>query len=78
VRSTSGVLTEKKKLVFDLDRGSQITFSALGQQAPLDEKSGWDPDFVKRKSLKAILDTIIPEFSVRIGGATSIDDRVAT
>jgi phosphomannomutase len=55
------------------DRGSQITFSALGQQAPLDEKSKWDPDFAKRTKIKAILDTFIPEFSVRMGGATSID-----
>jgi phosphomannomutase len=55
------------------DRGSQITFSALGQQAPLEEKTQWDPDFTKRKKIKAILDTFIPEFSVRIGGSTSID-----
>jgi len=55
------------------DRGSQITFSALGQQAPLEEKDKWDSDFAKRKKIKAILDTFIPEFSVRIGGATSID-----
>ncbi len=55
------------------DRGSQITFSALGQQAPLAEKTKWDPDFAKRKKIKAILDTSIPEFSVRLGGATSID-----
>src|ERR1022692_3785588 len=55
------------------DRGSQITFSALGQQAPLEEKDKWDPDYTKRKKIKAILDTFIPEFSVRIGGSTSID-----
>ncbi len=55
------------------DRGSQITFSALGQQAPLAEKIRWDPDFAKRKLLKEMLDTTIPEFSVRMGGATSID-----
>jgi phosphomannomutase len=55
------------------DRGSQITYSALGQQAPLKEKEEWDPDFAKRKKIKAILDTLIPEFSVRLGGATSID-----
>ena len=55
------------------DRGSQITYSALGQQAPLEEKVKWDPDFTKRKKIKAILDTLIPEFSVRLGGATSID-----
>ena len=55
------------------DRGSQITFSALGQEAPLEEKNKWDPDYTKRKKIKAILDTFIPEFSVRMGGATSID-----
>ncbi|MEO8900432.1 MAG: HAD-IIB family hydrolase [Polyangiaceae bacterium] len=55
------------------DRGSQITFSALGQQAPLDEKKKWDPDFAKRKQMKALLSQLIPEFSVRLGGATSID-----
>jgi phosphomannomutase len=55
------------------DRGSQITFSALGQQAPLEDKNIWDPNYAKRRKIKAILDTLIPEFSVRIGGATSID-----
>ena len=55
------------------DRGSQITFSALGQQAPLEEKEKWDPDYAKRKKIKALLDPLIPEFSVRLGGATSID-----
>ena len=55
------------------DRGSQITFSALGQQAPLEEKDKWDPDYAKRKKIKAILDRLIPGFSVRMGGATSID-----
>jgi HAD superfamily hydrolase (TIGR01484 family) len=55
------------------DRGSQVTLSALGQRAPLDEKKRWDPDFAKRKKLKATVDTLIPEFAVRMGGATSID-----
>jgi phosphomannomutase len=55
------------------DRGSQITFSALGQQAPNEEKEKWDPDFTKRKKIKVILDTLIPGFSVRLGGETSID-----
>jgi phosphomannomutase len=55
------------------DRGSQITFSALGQQAPIGEKEKWDPDFAKRKKLKALLDRLIPGFSVRLGGTTSVD-----
>jgi phosphomannomutase len=55
------------------DRGSQITWSALGQQAPLKEKEEWDADFAKRRKIKAILDAAIPEFSIQLGGATSID-----
>ncbi len=55
------------------DRGSQITYSGLGQQAPLDEKKDWDPHFVKRQAIKTILDKTLPGFSVRMGGATSID-----
>jgi hypothetical protein len=55
------------------DRGSQITLSALGQEAPLEAKAQWDPDFAKRKKIKAVLDARIPEFSVRLGGTTSID-----
>jgi len=55
------------------DRGSQVTYSALGQQAPLDEKKKWDPDFVKRGKIKTQLDKMIPEFAVNLGGATSID-----
>jgi len=55
------------------DRGSQITFSALGQQAPIEAKETWDPDFSRRKSMKVILDALIPEFSVALGGTTSMD-----
>lgn len=55
------------------DRGSQITFSALGQQAPLEAKKNWDPDFAKRKIIKEELDRTLPEFSIQMGGATSID-----
>lgn len=35
------------------DRGSQITFSGLGQAAPLKEKEAWDPDRKKRTALQA-------------------------
>lgn len=55
------------------DRGSQITFSALGQQAPIEEKKKWDLDFAKRQRMKVLLDKLIPEFSVRLGGTTSVD-----
>lgn len=55
------------------DRGSQITFSALGQQAPLDAKEHWDPDFAKRKIIQADLRKRLPGLSINMGGATSID-----
>jgi len=55
------------------DRDSQITFSALGQAAPLDEKEKWDPDFAKRKAIEAIFAPLIPAFSIQLGGSTSID-----
>ena len=69
----SGLKAEKVWGEVIEDRGSQITFSALGQEAPLEEKVKWDPDFTKRKKMKAILDPLIPGFSVRLGGSTSID-----
>ncbi len=55
------------------DRGSQITFSALGQQAPLEQKKAWDPDFSKRGAMKHLLEISLPEFSIRLGGTTSVD-----
>ena len=55
------------------DRGSQITYSGLGQQAPLEQKKKWDPDFSKRKKIKTALEKMIPEFAVNLGGATSVD-----
>src|SRR3546814_21091697 len=35
------------------DRGSQITFSALGHQAPINAKEIWDPVSPNRKTIKA-------------------------
>ncbi|WP_294393892.1 HAD-IIB family hydrolase [uncultured Sphingomonas sp.] len=55
------------------DRGSQITFSALGQQAPLDAKKDWDPDHAKRETLQALLKSMLPDLAINIGGTTSID-----
>ena len=55
------------------DRGSQITFSALGQLAPVEEKRKWDPEFVKRGKIKALLETRLGDVSVHFGGTTSLD-----
>lgn len=55
------------------DRQAQITFSALGQEAPVEVKKLWDPDFSKRLRMMDILKQYIPEFEIRAGGSTSID-----
>lgn len=55
------------------NRGSQVTLSALGQQAPIALKKAWDPDHAKRHKLQAAIVHRLPGFSVGIGGATSID-----
>lgn len=55
------------------DRESQITFSALGQEAPVVEKYAYDPDKSKRRPVQEILLRLIPEFEVRTNATTSID-----
>lgn len=55
------------------DRGSQITFSALGQEAPLEAKKAWDPDGAKKERLRAAVAPLLLELEVRSGGSTSID-----
>lgn len=55
------------------DRGSQVTYSALGQNAPISLKILWDPDAIKRNIMKQRLEQLLPEFEVKIGGKTSID-----
>jgi hypothetical protein len=55
------------------DRGSQITFSALGQGAPAAAQAAWDPDGVRRGALLAQATQRLPGFEVRVGGSTSID-----
>ena len=55
------------------DRGSQITYSALGQQAPLDAKKAWDPTGEKKNRLRAAVQDRLPDLEVRSGGSTSVD-----
>ena len=55
------------------DRGSQITWSALGQQAPSEAKKVWDPDRKKRTPVQEILVRQLPGFSVRVNAMSSID-----
>lgn len=64
------------------DRGTQITFSALGQEvvAMIGEKKGvelkqeWFDKYDNlRQQMRDILQNKLPEFEVRAGGLTSID-----
>jgi HAD superfamily hydrolase (TIGR01484 family) len=55
------------------DRGSQITFSALGQQAPAEAKYAWDPDGVKKQTLRDHTARRLPDLEVHVGGTTSVD-----
>ncbi len=55
------------------DRGSQITFSALGQSAAVAAKEQWDPSGTKREQLRDAVAQRIPQLEVRAGGSTSID-----
>lgn len=62
------------------DRGSQITFSALGQdivaelgKKGVELKEQWDPDGSKKHKLRDYVAELIPDFEVRAGGSTSID-----
>ncbi len=55
------------------DRGAQITFSALGQKAPVEEKIRWDPKGEKRTPLRLALVKRLPDFEVRVNASTSVD-----
>ncbi len=55
------------------DRGSQLTFSACGQEAPAELKYKWDPDTKKRQAIRENMLPKITDYEVRIGGTTSID-----
>lgn len=65
-----------EKIYGDLieDRGSQITFSALGQEAPADIKEKWNaenPDI--RSKMEEILQKHLSDMEVKVAGLTSID-----
>ena len=55
------------------NRGTQITFSALGQLAPIECKKSWDPSGKLKEELAEQISKDLPDFSVRAGGETSVD-----
>jgi HAD superfamily hydrolase (TIGR01484 family) len=62
------------------DRGSQISWSALGQdivdvlgEEGIKLKEEWDPDNKKKLKMVEFLSPLLEEFEVRAGGTTTID-----
>ena len=53
--------------------GTQITYSALWQKAPLKEKKDWDLDKKKRSKIVDYIKDELKDFSIWILGTTSID-----
>lgn len=55
------------------DRGAQITFSPVGNTAPVDIKLAYDPDVKKRFALLKEIPFESNNLVVKIGGSTSFD-----
>ena len=55
------------------DRGAAMTFSALGQDAPLELKKVWDPKAILRGKMQEILKKSLPDLEVEVAGTTSIN-----
>lgn len=62
------------------DRGSQISWSALGQdivdvlgEEGVRQKEAWDPDNSKKLKIRDMVAPLLPDFEVRAGGTTTID-----
>jgi len=56
------------------DRGSQVTYSALGQEAPADKKYEWADKHAEAKQvLRQRVADALPDLEVRLGGSTSVD-----
>lgn len=56
------------------DRNSQVTYSALGQKAPAEEKYAWAEKNAENKlKLRALVAEKLPNLEVRLGGTTSVD-----
>lgn len=55
------------------DRGSQITYSAVGQDNTPSIKKAWDPTGKKKIKMRDIVAKRLPDFEVKAAGTTSID-----
>ncbi len=55
------------------NRITQISYSALGQQAPIEEKEKWDSNDLKKAEMVKLLVPMLPKYTVKSGGTTTID-----
>jgi HAD superfamily hydrolase (TIGR01484 family) len=56
------------------DRGSQVTYSALGQEAPAEAKYAWaEKNAESKQVLRRRVAEALPNLEVRLGGSTSVD-----
>lgn len=55
------------------DRGAQITFSPIGNTAPVEHKMSYDPDRKKREEYMQKVPFESEDLVVKIGGSTSLD-----
>lgn len=70
----TGLWAEKPYGEIIEDRGSQVTYSALGQLAPAEEKYKWAKENEEAKQvLRKLVADQLPDLEVRLGGTTSVD-----
>lgn len=70
----AGLWAEKPYGEIIEDRGSQVTYSALGQLAPAEEKYKWAKENEAAKQvLRKLVADQLPDLEVRLGGTTSVD-----
>lgn len=55
------------------NRWTQITYSALWQEAPHEVKKSWDSDFSKRTKIRDLISPWLPNLSISMWWSTSID-----
>ncbi|BCS91347.1 MAG: phosphomannomutase [Candidatus Micrarchaeota archaeon] len=70
----SGLKNELESYKYEIqDRQTQITLEAVPKSFPIDIRKSWDPDRSKREKIASILQNLLTDYSIRIGGYTSID-----
>jgi len=55
------------------NRLSQVTYSAIGQLATVEDKLAWDPDMSKRNAIAKKAKEIAPQYDYEVAGTTSIN-----